>query len=354
MKSLLTIDGSYGEGGGQIIRTALSLSAITGRAMEITRIRAGRSRPGLQPQHLASVKAAAQLCAARLEGAAAGSTRLAFEPQAPVTAGNYQFDIGTAGAAPLVIQTALVPLLRGGGESRVIVTGGTHVPHAPPAEYLQQVYASVLKRAGVEITLSYESAGFFPRGGGKMDLSLPGGIVPQPLDLTERGKLEDLRAFVITSNLPEHVAERGAVTVDRFMKGIGRPIEIERRALPSPGAGAAVVVTAECEGGFAAFTGLGERGKPMEKVAQGPCEEFLRWWKSGAAVDEHLSDQLVLPMSLAKGESRWTTPVVTDHLRTVLWLVEQFLPIRWSIEERGGGVSLVKLAGAGAPLRTAV
>jgi RNA 3'-terminal phosphate cyclase (ATP) len=343
MTSLLTIDGSYGEGGGQIIRTALSLAAMTGQAVEITRVRAGRSKPGLQPQHLASVRAAAQICAAYLDGAQVGSTCFRFEPQAPVTPGSYRFDIGTAGASPLVMQTVLMPLSRAEGPSKVIVTGGTHVPHAPPAEYLEQVYAAVLRRAGLDVKVAYSAAGFFPRGGGRIDLELPGSVRPLPLDLSERGKLESLRAYVVTSVLPDHVAERGAVTVEKFMKAIGRKVEIERRNLPSPGAGAAVVLVAECEGGMAAFTGLGERGKPMEKVAEAPCEEFLHWWKSGAACDEHLSDQLVLPMAFATGESRWTTPAVTEHLRTVLWLVEQFLPIRWSVEEREGS-ALVALS----------
>jgi RNA 3'-terminal phosphate cyclase (ATP) len=343
MSSTLTIDGSYGEGGGQIIRTAVSLSAITGRPVEFDGVRARRTKPGLQPQHLMAVRAAAQLCAAKVEGGEAGSTRFRFEPQAPVSADSYRFDIGTAGASPLVAQTVLLPLAMAEGASQVVITGGTHVPHAPPAEYVERVYAETLGRVGVDLHFAYASAGFYPRGGGRIELLASGPATLRPLDLTDRGKLTDLRAFVVTSNLPEHVADRGAYTVETYMKGIGRQVEVERRNLPSPGAGAAVVLVARCEGGLAAFTSLGERGKPMEKVAQQPCEEFLSWWKSGAACDEHLADQLVLPMSFAQGESRWSTPAVTEHLRTVLWLVEQFVPIRWSLEERGAN-TLVTLS----------
>jgi RNA 3'-terminal phosphate cyclase (ATP) len=340
----IIVDGSYGEGGGQIIRTAVSLAAMTGRAVEVVNVRARRSRPGLQPQHLMAVKSAAQTCAAILEGADPGSTRFAFEPQAPVAPGDYRFDIGTAGATALVGQTLLMPLSHAEGSSKAAIKGGTHVPQAPAADYLVHVYAPALRRFGLEVKVDYASAGFFPKGGGWIGLTTEGHSRSNAVDLTDRGKLTRLRAFVITSNLPDHVAERGAAVVERFMKGIGRPVEVERRNLPSPGAGAAVVLVAECENGFAGFTGLGERGKPMEKVAEAPCEEFLRWWKSGAACDEQLADQLVLPAAFASGESRWTTPVVTEHLRTVIWLVEHFLPIQHRIEEQETH-SLVTLTG---------
>jgi RNA 3'-terminal phosphate cyclase (ATP) len=341
------MEGSFGEGGGQIIRTSLSLAVITGRAVEIRNIRARRSKPGLQPQHLTAARAAARLCDAKMSGDSVGSTYLRFGPQAPVKPGDYRFDIGTAGATPLVAQTVLLPLTRAAGASTVTITGGTHVPHAPPADYLESVYIPVLRRAGIDVAFSYPAAGFYPRGGGQIGLELRAAAQPAALDLSERGKLESLRAFIITSNLPEHVAERGAAAVEKFMKAVGRRIVIERREKPSPGAGAAVVVVAECEGGFGAFTGIGERGRPMEKVAEAPCEEFIGWWKTGAACDAHLSDQLVLPLVLAAGESRWTTPAITEHLRTVLWVTEQFLPIEYGLEEREDGTGTVTLRGAG-------
>jgi RNA 3'-terminal phosphate cyclase (ATP) len=347
MSNRIQIDGSFGEGGGQIIRTSLSLAAMTGRAVEIINVRARRTRPGLQPQHLAAVRAAAALCNARLTGDAVGSMFLAFEPQSAVAAGEYQFEIGTAGAAPLVVQTVLMPLTQAGGVSKVRVTGGTHLPHAPPVDYLEAVYLPILRRAGLEVSLTYSAAGFYPRGGGQIDVEILPSLAPRPLDLSERGRLESLRAFVITSNLPEHVMERGAATVERAMKAVGRSVMLERRDKPSLGPGAAVVVAAQCQTGLAAFTGIGELRKPMEKVAEAPCKEFMQWWKSGAACDEHLADQLVLPLSFAAGESRWTTPVVTEHLRTVLWVVQHFLPIEVVLEEREDGSGEVRLQGVG-------
>jgi RNA 3'-terminal phosphate cyclase (ATP) len=298
------------------------------------------------------VQAAAALCNARLSGDSVGSTAFAVEPQAPVTAGDYHFSIGTAGAAPLVVQTVLMPLALSPGRSRVTVTGGTHVPHAPAAEYLEAIYIPVLRRTGLHVSLSYSEAGFYPRGGGKIIFEVDNpqfaqAPIPSPLILNDRGKLESLHGYMVTSNLPPHVAERGGATVEAAMRAVGRKVTIEHRDKISPGTGAAVVLAARCQNGFAGFTGIGELRKPMEKVAEAPCKEFMPWWKSGAACDEHLADQLVLPLAFASGESRWTTPVVTDHLRTVIWLVRQFLPIDVSLTENSDGSGEVRLHGVG-------
>lgn len=336
------IDGSYGEGGGQVLRTSLSLAAITGRTVEIFNIRAGRSKPGLQPQHLASVRAAGELCGARLAGAAVGSVFLRFEPGTPPSHSNFTFDIGTAGATTLVTQTALLPLALRGGAS-FTVTGGTHVPHSPPAEYLEAVYLPILRRAGLDCSARYERAGFFPRGGGQLNVKIGEGGRLSPLDLTERGRLLSLRAYVITAGLAEHVSLRGVAAVEKFMKGVGRPVTVARREKDALNPGAAVVVTAECEGGLVGFSDIGERGKAMERVAEEPCQAFMAWWRSGAACDEHLADQLVLPMALTPGESRWTTSAVTEHLRTVLWVAGHFLPLESGLEEREDGTGLVTL-----------
>lgn len=343
MSDLIQIDGSYGEGGGQILRTSVSLAAITGKPVEIHNVRGKRTKPGLQPQHLAAVRAGGALCGAKLTGDEAGSRFLRVEPQHPVAPGDYHFTIGTAGAAPLVVQTVLVPLALVSGPSRVTVTGGTHVPHSPAADYVEHIYLPALEKAGIRAKFSYSAAGFFPKGGGQIDVSIEGGSSIKPLDLSERGALQELRAFIVSSNLPEHVAQRGADTVEKAMKAIGRKVVIEPRPKPSPGPGAAVVMVAKCETGMAGFSSIGELRKPMEKVAEKPGQEFLRWWKSGAACDEHLADQLVLPMCFASGPSTWTTPEVTEHLRTVIWVVQHFLDVEAAVEEREDGSGLVRL-----------
>src|SRR5258708_5914746 len=176
-------------------------------------IRAGRSTPGLQPQHLALVKAAAEICAAKLDGAEVGSTQLQFEPQAAAQPGNYRFDIGTAGASTLVAQTVLLPLCLAGGASHVQITGGTHVPHAPSAEYLSEVYLLALKEAGFAVRAEYGRAGFFPKGGGDLRLIIGGLGDPAPIALTERGKRCTLKAYVVSAELPDHVGQRGASTI---------------------------------------------------------------------------------------------------------------------------------------------
>ena len=347
MSEAVYIDGSYGEGGGQVLRTSLSLAAITGRPLELVNIRAGRSQPGLKAQHLTAVRAAAALCNAALSHAEVGSRELTFTPGTQVHPDDYHVDIGTAGAATLVCQTGLAPLAHSGEEASLHVTGGTHVPHAPVLEYLEAVYLPVLGRLGVEAEVGCERAGFFPRGGGKVALRVASGARFLPLDVSDRGRLLRLRAFVVTSGLPDHVAERGEAAVVKWLKGVGRQAEVEVRLKDSLNQGASVTLVAECEGGRAGFSSIGERGKPMEKVAVEPCEAFMAWWKSGAAVDEHLADQLALPLALAAGESRWTTPAVTEHLRTVLWVIKQFLPIEYELQEEPGGQGLVTLRGAG-------
>jgi RNA 3'-terminal phosphate cyclase (ATP) len=343
LKQPVQIDGSFGEGGGQIIRTSVSLSAITGQPVELVNVRHRRSKPGLQPQHLTAVRAASALCSARLEGDEVGSTRFLFSPQTPVQPDAYRFDIRTAGAASLVMQTLLLPLSLVPGESQVTVIGGTHVPHSPTADYLETVYLPTLQSAGLLAEVQYHSAGFYPKGGGEVSATIMGTAALQPLHLTERGKLLALKARIVTSNLPDHVSERGGAAVEKFMKGIGRKMEVVFQDRPSIGTGASVFLLAECEGGRAGFSALGERGRPMERVAEDACEAFLAWWKTGAACDEHLADQLVLPMALAPGESRWTTPTLTEHLRTVLHVTQQFLPIQYRLDEPEDGPASVAL-----------
>lgn len=217
MSTIRRIDGSYGEGGGQILRTAVTLSAMTGDSVEISNIRANRSKPGLQPQHLSAVRAAAALCRAKLSGDAVGSRQLLFHPCVRPQAGEYRFDIGTAGAATLLAQTVLLPLALATNASRVILTGGTHVPMAPMAEYLENIYVPLLTRAGLAVRLHTPRLGFYPRGGGEIALEIAPVSMVQPLQLPTRGTLRRLQAIIVTANLPSHVAERGATTTTNPM-----------------------------------------------------------------------------------------------------------------------------------------
>ncbi|MCW3097745.1 MAG: 3-terminal-phosphate cyclase [Chthonomonadaceae bacterium] len=348
----LQIDGAFGEGGGQIIRTSVALAAITGQNVDLFNIRARRSKPGLQAQHLTAVQAAAALCNAEVHGAELGSVRLHFTPGKPTTECDFTFDIAaarggaSAGATGLVAQTILAPLtLLFPEETRFHILGGTHVPMAPPADYLETVYAPVLQRMGFPVTLRSDRSGFFPRGGGAVHLKVQPRVSGQAFDVVERGRLKLLRLFLITSDLPDSVAERGRDALLKELRGYGVPVKVEMRDLPSNGAGAAVVLVAECEQGIGGWTSLGERGKPMERVALEALRDFQKWFASEASVDAHLADQLVLPAALVPATSRWTTSEVTDHLRTVLFVVRQFLPIEYAIDEVPNGNAVVTVSG---------
>ncbi len=340
------IDGSHGEGGGQTLRTSLSLSVLTGRPVEISSIRAGRSKPGLQPQHLAAVRAAAAISAARTEGVEPGSTRLLFAPQSPAAPGVYHFEIGTAGAATLVAQTVLLPLARAGASSRVAVVGGTHVPHAPSADYLSEIYVPTLSDHGLQMDITVPAVGFLPRGGGRLEMNIRPSPQGTPVELTGRGPLRSVTATVLAAGLPPDVAMRGTAALREKLGKVKADIRVTHREAYSLGPGAAVFLTAEDETGWrTGFSALGARGKPIEAVAGEAVAAFDRWHQTGAACEEHLADQLVLPMALTSGRSRWTTSEVTEHLRTVLWVVPQFLDVSVLLEENADGSGTVILRG---------
>ncbi|HVL38796.1 MAG TPA: RNA 3'-terminal phosphate cyclase [Fimbriimonadaceae bacterium] len=325
---MIKIDGSYGEGGGQIVRTSVALAAITGQACEIVNVRARRSKPGLQPQHLAAVKAAAEISDATVRGGAVGSLFLAFEPTKRAKGGRYVFDIGTAGSATLVAQTVLVPLALSSAPSEVLIHGGTYNPHAPSFEFFEQVYLPALAGMGVRAKALSERAGYYPKGGGEIRLEIEPCSDLQPIHLPVRGPLQSLRATIVTSELPDEVADRGSSTI---ASSLPRAV-LEVRRKPALGAGASVHLTGVYERAAVGFTALGERGKRMERVAEDAIQLYQSFEASAGAVDEHLADQLVLPAALACGPSLWTTAHATEHLRSVLWLVSQFLPVEAALE----------------------
>jgi RNA 3'-terminal phosphate cyclase (ATP) len=349
---LVTIDGSYGEGGGQVLRTALSLSALLGEAVRIENIRAKRPKPGLQAQHLTGVLATAQVCNAELEGAELGSQTLTFAPQAPPQAGDYSFDVaearkgGSAGSTSLVFQTLLLPLTLADGDSHLTLRGGTHVAWSPPFHYLQHVYLPTLMRMGIEATIEINQWGWYPIGGGEMKARIRGQgtgdkgppFIPyllSPITLVERGELKRLWGISALSNLPAHIGQRQKRQVERLLWERGFTPEIEIVDAPSSGQGTVVFLVAEFENVMAGFTSYGARGKRAEKVAEEACRELIQYYDSGQALDKHLADQLILPMSLAAGQSGFTTCEITQHLRTNVGVVEQLMGVKAEIEGKG-------------------
>jgi RNA 3'-terminal phosphate cyclase (ATP) len=325
------IDGSHGEGGGQILRSALTLAAITGDTVCLENIRANRDKPGLRPQHLTAARAAAIICNARLEGAELNSQTLTFAPQTPTQAGNYVFDVndvlnsGSAGAMTLVLQTILLPLALADAPSRLILRGGTAVPMSPPAPYIEHVYLPTLFEMGVHARLAHRLWGFYPQGGGELDMEIAGCATLRPLDLTERGAPERVDGAACVAKLPSHIPQRMSDRARALLTqaGISR-VSIEPQHVTSPGMGAGLFITAQYARARAGFSALGRRGLPSEEVAELACRELLEHHHSGAAVDPHLGDQLVLPCVLAQGTSRAAVSRVTQHLLTNVWVAAHF------------------------------
>ena len=334
---MITIDGSYGEGGGQILRTSASLAAITGQPVRIHRIRAGREKPGLKAQHLTAIQAAMRICNGHLEGATVGSHEVTMTPGSPVQPGRYEFDIGTAGSTSLVLQTVLLPLLLAGGESHVTIEGGTHNTHAPTTDYICHTF---LGAAGVPVDVVVERVGFFPRGGGHLSTEIrPGSL--SPIRLLHRGSRTLLTAIVtVSESLPDHILHRARMEIENRAEAAGWPLQLVLSPVSSYSPGMAIHLTAAYEGGIAGFTGLGQKGKPTERIVEGAWTEFEAFDASDATVDEHLADQLILPALFADGPSEYRTSRVTEHLRTMAWLVTQFGVGQVSIDEAHGVVRI--------------
>ena len=319
---MITIDGSFGEGGGQILRTALALSLVTGKAFCIENIRAGRRNPGLLRQHLTAVNAASEISRAEVTGAAIGSRELTFAPGS-VVAGDYAFAVGTAGSTTLVLQTVLPTLLIATGPSRVILEGGTHNPFAPPFDFLEQAFLPLMNRMGPRVTAELERPGFYPAGGGRMSVSVEPADGLKELDLPARGEVLGRRAKAVVANLPISIAERELKLIARRMswpREWMKAESIER----SPGPGNVVTIEIECEHVTEVFTGFGERSLRSEAVAEKAVRQARRYIGSEAAVGEYLADQLLIPMAMA-GRGSFTTLPLSRHATTNIEVIGKFL-----------------------------
>jgi len=349
MTNFLIIDGSYGEGGGQILRSTLSLSAITGRPVRIENLRANRTKPGLAAQHLTSVRAAAMLCDAEVEGAELGSRALQFIPRKPVRSGDYFLDVaqaregGSAGAVMLVLQTLLLPLALASGVSTVTLRGGTHVQMSPSFDYVHDVWLPTLARMGVSAELSLVRSGWYPVGQGEVKLRITGSEKLLSLRLEQRGPLLAVTGRALAANLPDHICERMAAHAGDLLGQAGIKAEIEPVVLKAACPGAGLYLTAHYQNSLAGFGGQGKPGKPAEQIAEETCSGLLQHYHSGAALEQHLADQLILPAALCRGESVFGVERISSHLVTNAWVVQRFGLARIDIAPAADGTGLVRI-----------
>lgn len=330
---MITIDGSLGEGGGQILRTSLALSLVTGQGFRIQNIRAGRQKAGLLRQHLTAVEAAAKVGNAAVDGAALGSKELEFKP-GKVRHGDYRFAVGTAGSATLVLQTVLPALIIGKEPSRLTLEGGTHNPHAPPFDFLDRAFLPLLNRMGPQVSAKLERAGFFPAGGGRFTVEITPVERLAPLDLQNRGESKGRSARAIVSNLSSGVANRELKVVSEKLGWPRECLHVEE--VESNGPGNAIILELAFEHITEVFTGFGERGVLAETVAEQVIGEVRDYLASGVPVGGHLADQLLVPLALA-GSGSFLTGKLSRHTRTNIEVISKFIPVAFQPEESGDG-----------------
>jgi RNA 3'-terminal phosphate cyclase (ATP) len=341
---MIEVDGSHGEGGGQVLRTSLALALLTGQPFHLRNVRARRPKPGLQPQHLLSVRAAAAIGGAAVKGASLHSGDLVFEP-AEVRAGKYHFAIGTAGATGLVVHTLYLPLALGAaGPSEVTVEGGTHVTTSPCFHFLDVTWRPYLELLGLRVGLRMRRPGFYPRGGGVVEMQVRPCRRPQGLQLGERGPVRKAGGFSAVAGLPEDIARRQARRATYRLERAGLEVDLRQESWPG-GPGTVLAVVLDTAPVPTLFFGLGARGKPAERVADEAVDQALAYLAAApAAVDAHSADQLVLPLALAEGPSAFSVAAVTSHLLTNVMVIRQFVHRDFVCEGEEGGPALVRIA----------
>lgn len=331
---MLTIDGSQGEGGGQVLRSSLALSLVTGTPFRITNIRAARKKPGLMRQHLTAVRAAADVGGAQLSGAEIGSKELTFEPKG-VRPGEYHFNIGTAGSTTLVLQTVLPALLTASEASELVLEGGTHNMQAPPFDFLEKTFLPLVNRMGPKIEARLERPGFYPAGGGKITVSIEPSATLSGFDLLERGKIRRQEARAVVARLPRHIAERELDVIANKLDWPEECLSIDE-VRASKGPGNVVMIEIECEHLTEVFAAFGQRGVSAENVASEVVSEAREYLDSGVPVGRHLADQLLLPLALSTNGGAYRTLRPSRHTQTHVDVLRLFLNVDIAVDRREG------------------
>lgn len=331
------IDGSLGEGGGQVLRSAISLATLQSRPVHIFNIRAGRARPGLKRQHLACIRAAAEICKGTLEGDKPNGAELRFQP-GQVEAGDYHFSVGSAGSALLVFQTVIWPLLFAKGNSRVVFEGGTHNPMAPPFDFVERCFLPAIRRMGAVVNLQLERRGFMPAGGGRFVAEIQGDCTLAPIDILERGDLVLRQATALVVNLPGTIAIRELSEIRNLLRWRHEEC-LPRVDQDADCAGNVLMLEVNHANVSEMVSIIGEREVTAEMVAARAAKLLQRYQASDAPVGEYLADQLVLPFALAGGGS-FRSAFLSEHTATNIETVSAFLDTRVSSVPGDGDVTL--------------
>lgn len=340
---MLTVDGSFGEGGGQILRSALTLSLVTGAPFRITNIRKSRRRPGLRRQHLTAVRAAATVARGKVEGDEIGSRELTFVPQ-PIEGGEYTFSIGTAGSTMLVLQTILPALVLAREKSKVVLEGGTHNPQSPTFEFFADAYLPLVQRMGPAVRAVLEKPGFYPAGGGRVEVCIDPVDSLRAFDLLERGAIRERQVTARVAHLPRHIAEREVNTLAEKLRWDRSCFRIEELT-DVDGPGNVVIVELLAEHVTEVFSGFGQKGISAETVARRLGNDVREYLRAEVPVGRHLADQLVLLMAIAKGGS-FRTLSPSSHLTTQVEVIRRFLGLRVRLAQRDDRSWLVEIAGS--------
>ncbi|MBB6427125.1 RNA 3'-terminal phosphate cyclase [Sphingopyxis sp. JAI128] len=337
---MIIIDGSEGEGGGQVLRYACALALMTGQPFTIENIRGGREKPGLMRQHVTAIEAACVIGGAECSGLAVGSNSIGFRP-GRVTPGDYHFAVGTAGSTGLVLQTILVPLMTADAPSRLVIEGGTHAMAAPPFDFIERTLLPVINRVGPTVSARLVRHGFFPRGGGRIEVD----IAPAPLrpvEYIDRGARRGVSVTAIVAGVPFDIAQRELATARKTLPEWPEEAFVTRQVPAEQGPGNALLVEAEFEHVTEIMAGFGKLGLPAERLAQTAAKRMAGYLASDAFAGPYLQDQLLLPMAFARGGA-FTTVKPGGHMHTAAGLIERFTGTRFRVSGRDDGRHLVEV-----------
>lgn len=337
----MEIDGSYGEGGGQILRNAVALSTLTKKSVKITNIRANRPNPGIKPQHYVSIKSIQELCNAEITGLEIGSSTLTFMPR-DFKSGKYKFDIGTAGSITLVFQVCILASLKSEAPITIQLTGGSDVRWSPSWDYFEHIFLPLLKKMGLSVKAQLIRRGYYPKGGGEAELTIDPCNVLYPLRADSNQGFNEVNGVIHFANLPDHISTRMKhATIKMLLKrNLKTSLKIEKATSLSPGTG--ITLWTQCKESFLGSTFLGEKGVPSEKVGENAAMELINEIDSGATLDVHAFDQLLPYMTVARdnGSSSCIVRGVSSHAQTNMWLLKQFFDVEFELTQTDDNVSI--------------